>query len=124
MGESIPLTINVGNGTSRTDIRFRASVVRQTTFRCVGFTKETTDDLATILSPLGAIGANTECTWNADNLMVPATILPTVEGTEIITMEETLEVSAEVPNFWGFDASPITFRLKIGNVPIKDNVFK
>lgn len=119
-GDRVPLTISVANGTSRNDIRFTACIARLTTFRCVGSTKETLDSLVTIHSPLGAIEANAESTWTADNLIIPTGITPTIEGSEIITMQEDLVIAAEVPNFWGFDAQPITLHLKIGTVPIND----
>ena len=118
-GQSIPLTVTVVNGSSRSDVRIRASIVRLTTFRTVGFTKETADDLVNIVSPCGMIDPYSEYTWNVDDLIIPGGIGPTVEGSEIITMEDTIVVAADVPNWWGLDNdSPVSLRITIGNAPV------
>lgn len=115
IGHKFPLTVNVDNNSSR-KIKIRARIERKYTFIASGHQIEYSKRIVGVYSP--EIDRYSQYTWNANNLIVPAHATATIEGSEIIKMEDSLHVTAIIP--WDCNSNSVTFPIKLGNVPLMD----
>ena len=121
VGQNFPLTVDVANNSSQ-PVKFKATITRKTIFTLKydnSNAKEEESHLVTVFSP--EITPYSEHTWKPDNLIIPVNDEPTIKGSAIIKMEESLVVTAiySLP-YWGNTYCPVMFPITVGNVPLKD----
>ena len=114
-GEKFPLTVDVENSSSRR-IHMRIRIKRHWTYEASGQMFEQSRFLKVYNSP--RIEPNSQYTWNVTEMMVPY-VVPTMEGSQIIKTEDSLEVAAVIP--WDLNAS-VEFPITIGNVPFREDL--
>ena len=113
IGHSLPLTVNVVNGSGRR-IKMRASIQRHCTFHAQGHTNRSKEKLAVILSP--HISAHSQYTWTEGSLVVPM-VEPSFVESQIIKMQYYLKVTAVIP--WASNSS-VMIPITLGNVPLNE----
>ena len=111
IGEGIPLTASLGNGSGRA-VTLRATVSQIVTFHAQGRTRTSSHRLNSFQSP--PVQGHTTFQWApAERLAIPSAI-PTIANCGIISLHYTLLIEAVIP--WAINAA-INIPITLGNVP-------
>ena len=111
IGEGIPLSVSLENGSGRT-MHLRATINKTETYRAEGQTRTNTKQISTLRSE--QIEGRTTFEWKPTQQLAILSAIPSIANCDIITVEYHLLVEAEIP--WAINAAtniPIT----LGNVP-------
>eukprot|EP00731_Ephydatia_muelleri_P018587 Em0011g627a len=111
IGEGIPLTASVDNGSGRI-ITLRATVSKVVTFQAQGRTRIISNRLSSFQSP--PVQGHTAFQWTpTEQLAIPSAI-PTIANCGIIRLQYVLLIEAVIP--WAINAS-INIPITLGNIP-------
>lgn len=111
IGQNLPLTVSVVNGSSRR-IKMRAAILRQCTYHAQGRTKSSMNTTVAVVSPNIAAHSDHHI-WNAENLQVPM-VYPSLQESAIIKIQYVLSITAVIP--WA-TSSQVQIPITLGNVP-------
>ena len=117
IGHNLPVILTVVNGSSR-QIKMRVSIRRFCIYHARGHIKIEIEKLVTTVSP--NIIAQSQYTWNVEDLTVPMVNPSFSEGSHIIQMQYVLKVTAVIP--WAFNSS-VKIPITLGNVPLNNYMY-
>ena len=114
IGENLPLTVNVVNGSSRR-IKLRASIQGFTHYYAQGHAyHDRKTKVVSVTTP--DIAPRSEQIVNIEDLVVPM-VIPSIYGSQIIKMRYFLKVTAVIP--WERSNSFVIIPITLGNVPFE-----
>ena len=111
VGQDLPVSVDVVNGSSRV-VTIRTSVQRQERYYAQGRTRRKKEKLVMVVSQ--DIAAHSRQSFSVGDLIIPADLVPSFEGSTIMQMQYVLKVTALIP--WAKNSS-VSIPITLGNVP-------